>query len=85
MIQYKDKRIKIRVKKCFVLHEEVIDYFHNNFYIPTTEKFSFHLSHVEIIRSMEYGKTRCDLFKMGAISIFTIFLHTLLFDCTTKL
>ena len=26
------------VKKCFVLHEEVIDMFHNKYYIPTIEK-----------------------------------------------
>ena len=38
--------------KCFVLHEEVIDAFHDRFYIPTTEKLSFHISHVMIIGSM---------------------------------
>ena len=27
--------------KCFVFHEEVIDVFHNKFYIPTREKLSF--------------------------------------------
>ena len=45
------------VKKCFVLHKEVVDVFYDNFYIPTIEKLSFHLSHVRIIGSMEGGKT----------------------------
>ena len=36
------------VKKCFILHEEVIDVFHD---LP------FYLAHFTIIGSMEYGKT----------------------------
>ena len=44
-------------KKCFVLHEEVIDIFHDKCYFPTIEKLSFHLAHVRIIGSMERGKT----------------------------
>ena len=49
--------------KCFVFHEEVIDVFHNKFYIPTREKLSFFLSHVSIIGSMECGRTRNDYFQ----------------------
>ena len=48
--------------KSFVLHEKVIDVFHNKFYITTMEKLLFHLSHVRIIGSMEFGKTRNDYF-----------------------
>ena len=44
-------------KKCFVIHEEVIDIFHDKMYIPTIEKLSFHIAHVRIIGSMEYGNT----------------------------
>ena len=33
----KDNRGRIMVKKCFVLHEEVIYVFHDKFYIPTIE------------------------------------------------
>ena len=46
------------VKKCFVLHEEFIDLFHDTFYIPTIEKMSFHIAHVSNFGSMESGKTR---------------------------
>ena len=45
-------------KKCFILHEEVIDAFYNFFYIPTIEKLTLHLALVRILGSMEYGKTR---------------------------
>ena len=45
------------VKKCFVLHEEVINLFHNKFRIPTIEKLPFHLACVRIIGSMDCGKT----------------------------
>ena len=31
----KDKRRRIMLKKCFVLHKEVIDVFHEKMYIPT--------------------------------------------------
>ena len=54
----KYKRGRIMVNKCFVVHEKVIDVFHENFYIPTIEKLSFHLDHVRILGSMECGKTR---------------------------
>ena len=30
---YKDKKITLIVKKCFVLNEEVIDVFHEKYYI----------------------------------------------------
>ena len=36
----------------FVLHEEVIDVFHEKNYIPTIEKVSFHLDDVGILVSM---------------------------------
>ena len=39
-------------------HEEVIDVFHDNFYMTTIEKLSFYLVHVRIIGSMECGKNR---------------------------
>ena len=37
------------------LYEKVIDIFHNKFYIITIEIFSFHLAHLRIIGSIEYG------------------------------
>ena len=40
-IQYKDKKSRITAKACFVLHEEVIDVFHEMFYITTIEKYRF--------------------------------------------
>ena len=46
------------MKKCFVLHKEVIDVFIGNFYIPTIEKLSFRLARVSILDSMEFGQTR---------------------------
>ena len=61
-IQYKDKRGRIMMKKCFVFHEEVIYFFNEFFYIPTIEKMSFHLAHVRIIGSIVYSKTRNDFF-----------------------
>ena len=54
---------KIQVKKSFVLHEDVIDTFHNNLYIPTIEKSSFHLACVKNIGWMKRGKTKCDSFQ----------------------
>ena len=44
-------------KKCFVLHEEVINVFHC-FLIHAIEKNSFHLSYVRILGSMKCGNTR---------------------------
>ena len=49
-------------KKCFVLHGEAIDVFQEFVYIPTIEKLSFHLAHVIILGSMEFGKNRNDCF-----------------------
>ena len=49
-------------KKCFLLIQEVIDVFHEKSYIPTIEKLSFHLTSVRIIGSMEFGKTRNNVF-----------------------
>ena len=57
-IQDKDKCGRLVVKKYFVLHEEVIDFFHDKIYIPTIEKLSFDLDHARILGSMERGKTR---------------------------
>ena len=51
------------MKTSVVLHEEVIDYFHNHFYIPTIEKILFNLAHEKNLGSMECGKTRYDPFK----------------------
>ena len=53
------------MKKCFVLHEEVIDVFIGNFYIPTIEKLSFRLARVRILGLMECGKTRNDFSIVG--------------------
>ena len=50
------------MKKCFALHEEVIDIFHNKFYIPTLEYLSFHLSNAYFFGSMQCGKTRNEYF-----------------------
>ena len=52
--------------KWFVLHEEVIDVFHDKFYNPTIEKLSFHIYHVRILGSMECMKTRNDFFHKNA-------------------
>ena len=51
-------------RKRFVLRE-VIDIFHINFFIPTTENFSFHLSHVRILGSMECRNNRNDYFQVN--------------------
>ena len=37
IIPDKDKKGRITVNKCFVLHEEVIGVFHKKCYIPTIE------------------------------------------------
>ena len=50
------------VKKRCVLHEEVLDVFHEEIYIPTIEKMSFHISRVRILSLMECGKTRNEFF-----------------------
>ena len=54
------------VKKCFVLHEEVIDAFHEKYYIPTIEFSLFHLDQARILSSMECGKTINDCFRANA-------------------
>ena len=66
IIIYEDKRGRITVKKCFVLHGEVIDVFHEKNYIPTIEKLLFHIAHVRIIGSMECVKTRNYCFRVNA-------------------
>ena len=66
IIPKKYKKGRIMLNKCSVIHKEVIDIFHEFFYIPTIEKLSFHLSHVSILGSMEYGKTRNDCFRANA-------------------
>ena len=48
-------------KKCCVIHREIIDVFHDKILHYHNRKPSFHLAHVRIIDSMEYGKTRNDL------------------------
>ena len=48
------------VKKCSLIHKEVIDIFHEKIYIPTIEKLSFNISGVMILGSMECRKTRHD-------------------------
>ena len=50
------------MEKCSVLHEEVIDVFHINFYITTIEKLLFYHAHDIILGSMECGRTRNDCF-----------------------
>ena len=62
----KEKKGKIIVNKCFGLHEEVIDVFHEKLYIPTIERLSFNLDNIRIIGSMECGKTRNDCFRANA-------------------
>ena len=57
-IQDKDKRGRIMTNKCFVLFKEVIDVFHEIFYIPTVEKLSFHIAQVRILDSMECENIR---------------------------
>ena len=48
----KDRKFRLMVKKCFILHEEVIDIFHEKYYIPTIQKMSFHIVNVRIFFSM---------------------------------
>ena len=48
-IPEKENRGRITVKKCFVIHEGVINVFHEKYYIPTIEKLSFHLDRVRIL------------------------------------
>ena len=50
-------------RENFVLHEEVIDVFHNKLYTTTIEKLSFHLACVRILGSMECGNTRNNYFR----------------------
>ena len=50
------------MKKCFVLRKEVIDVFHEKYYIPIIEKLLFHLAHVRILGAMECGNFRNDCF-----------------------
>ena len=57
---------RLMVKKCFVLHEEVIDVFNEKSYIPIIEKLSFHLYHIRIIGSMECGRSRNDCLHANA-------------------
>ena len=59
----KEKRRKLMARKSCVIHEEYIDVFHKIFYIPTLEKWSFHISHVRNIGSMECRKTRNQYFQ----------------------
>ena len=54
------------VNKYFVIREEVIDVFHEKYYIPTREKMSFHISCVSTLCSMKYGKSRSDCFQGSA-------------------
>ena len=54
-------------RNVFFLHEEVIDIFHELFYIPTIEKLSFHLAHVRILASMEFWNTRNDCYHNNAL------------------
>ena len=49
--------------KIFVLHEEVIDSFHNNLYMTKIEQLSFHVAYARIIDPMECGKTGCNSFQ----------------------
>ena len=44
------------VKKCFVLHKEVIDVFHENIYIPTIEKLSFNIDHGSLLVQWNAGR-----------------------------
>ena len=57
-ILYKENIGRLMVNNYCVLCEEVIDVFHNKFYIPTIEKLSFRLAHVRVLGSMGYGRTR---------------------------
>ena len=66
IIPDKDKKGRIMVKNCFVLHEEAMNFFHEEYYILTIEFFSSHLAHVRILGSMECGKTRNYCFHANA-------------------
>ena len=49
------------------LHKEVIDVFHENFYNTTIQKLAFHISHVRIIGSTEWGNTGNYCFQDNAL------------------
>ena len=72
IIPDKEKKGRIMAKKCFVLHEEVIDFFHRFLFIPTIEKLSFHLYHVRILDSMECGRKRYDCFLDNSLKKFRL-------------
>ena len=59
-------------KICSGIHEGVIDVFREKNYIPAIEKLSFHISHVMIIGSMEYGKTKNDCYQSNALNIYNL-------------
>ena len=69
-ILYKDNKGRLTVKKCFVLHEEFINVFHEEYFIPTIEKLSFHLAHIRSIGAMECRKTRNKFFYVNALKIY---------------
>ena len=66
IIPDKDNKCIITAKKYYALHEEVIDVFHEFFYIPTIETLLFHLAHFRILGSIECGETRNDCFCTNA-------------------
>ena len=47
----------------FFLREEVIDVFHNKFYIPTIDDLTINIAYIRIISSMECGNTINDSFR----------------------
>ena len=66
IILEKNKKGKLTENKCFVPNEEVLDFFHGFFNIPTIEKLSFIIAHVRILGSMEFRKTINDFFCANA-------------------
>ena len=50
------------VDNVFVLHEVIIDVFHEKICIPKIEKLSFNIAHVRIIGPVECDKTINDSF-----------------------
>ena len=58
-LKYENEKGNVQVN-FFVLNEEFIDYFHDEFYITMIDKLSFHLTNVIIIVSLECVKIRYD-------------------------
>ena len=73
MIEHKTNiRVVNYSEDFFGLNEEVIDVFHNTFYIPTIENWKFNIAHIRILDSTEYGRTGNDYYQVNTVKIFEV-------------